>query len=238
MASRSACRSSRDTRARPLAGWPARYRPPAPPAARPAPRPLPPLARQRGVDKAVLDRKVPLDRQFLRRDQFDDLGDFGAECGGDAGCHLCVIGGVWEEQADRAEGQRQTNLKPHALRNDAFLLQLAEDEMRADRVFRVAEPPARIAEAHLRDAEPDAELELAVHPQGPPTLDAVRIGGRPAQRFDLRMAVENAVGNAVDPVSAVADFAVGHIGDIGPKGTADTAENLFRRIERNAANQQ
>jgi len=94
MASRSACRSSRDTRARPLAGWPARYRPPAPPAARPAPRPLPPLARQRGVDKAVLDREVPLDRQFLWRDQFDHLGDLGAECGGDAGCHLRVVGGV------------------------------------------------------------------------------------------------------------------------------------------------
>jgi hypothetical protein len=25
-----------------------------------------------------------------------------------------------------------------------------------------------------------------VHPQGPPTLNAVRIGGRSAQRFDLR----------------------------------------------------
>ena len=37
-----------------------------------------PLARQRGVDKAVLDREVPLDRQFLRRDQFDHLGDLGA----------------------------------------------------------------------------------------------------------------------------------------------------------------
>ena len=146
--------------------------------------------------------------------------------------------GVREEQADRDEGQRQTNLKPHALRNDAFLLQLAEDEMRADCVFRVAEPPARIAEAHLRDAEPDAELELAVHPQGPPTLDAVRIGGRPAQRFDLRMAVENPIGDAVDPISAVADFAIGHICEIGTKRTADSAQHLFRRIERNAADQQ
>src|SRR6516225_11585927 len=146
--------------------------------------------------------------------------------------------GVREEQADRDEGQRQTNLKPHALRNDAFLLQLAEDEMRADCVFRVAEPPARIAEAHLRDAEPDAELELAVHPQGPPTLDAVRIGGRPAQRFDLRMAVENPIGDAVDPISAFADFAVGHIGEIGPERAADSTENLFRRIERNTADQQ
>src|SRR5215472_5971193 len=135
-----------------------------------------PLARQRGVNKAVLDREVPLDRQFLRRDQSDYLGDLGAECGGDAGYYLYVVGAVREEQADRAESQRQTNLKPHALRNDAFLLQLAEDEMRADRVFRVAEPPARIAEPHLRDAGPDAELELVVHPQGPPTLDAIRIG--------------------------------------------------------------
>ena len=135
-----------------------------------------PLARQRGVDKAVLDREVPLDRQFLRRDQFDHLGDFSAECGGDAGCHLRVVGGVREEQADRAEGQRQTNLKPHALRNDAFLLQLAENGMRADRVFRVAEPPAGIAEPHLCDARLDAELELVVHAQRPPALDAVRIG--------------------------------------------------------------
>ena len=30
----------------------------------------------------------------MRRDQFDHLGDLGAECGGDAGCHLRVVGGV------------------------------------------------------------------------------------------------------------------------------------------------
>ena len=41
------------------------------------------------------------------------------------------------------------------------------------------------------------------------TLDAFCIGGRPAQRFDLRMAVENPIGDAVDPISAVADFAIG-----------------------------
>jgi len=52
------------------------------------------------------------------------------------------------------------------------------------------------------------------------------------------MAVENAVGDAVDPISAVADFAVGHIGEIRSKWTADSAEHLFRRIERDAADQQ
>src|SRR5215468_8551470 len=110
--------------------------------------------------------------------------------------------------------------------------------MRADRVFRVTEPPTGIAEPNLRDAGPDAELELVVHPQGPPTLDAVRIGGRPAQRFNLRMAVESPIGDAVDPISAFADFAVGHIGKIGPERAAESTENLFRRIERNAADQQ
>jgi hypothetical protein len=44
--------------------------------------------------------------------------------------------------------------------------QLTEHEMRADRVFRVAEPPARIAEPNLRDARLDAELELVVHAHG------------------------------------------------------------------------
>ena len=110
--------------------------------------------------------------------------------------------------------------------------------MRADRVFRVAEPPARIAEPHLRDARLDAELKLVVHAQRPPALDAVRVRRRSAQRFDFRMAVENAVGNTVDPVTAVADFAVRHIGKIGPKRSADPAEHLFWRIERNAADQQ
>jgi hypothetical protein len=52
------------------------------------------------------------------------------------------------------------------------------------------------------------------------------------------MAVENAVGDTVDPISAVADFAIGHVGEIGTKWTADSAEHLFRRIERNAADQQ
>src|SRR5262249_59991597 len=91
-------------------------------------------------------------------------GDLGAECGGDAGCHLCVVGAVREEQADRAESQRQAHLEPHARRNDAFLLQLAEHEMRADRVFRVAEPPTRIAEPNLRDAGPDAESQWLLDP--------------------------------------------------------------------------
>jgi len=50
------------------------------------------------------------------------------------------------------------------------------------------------------------------------------------------MAVENAVGNPVDPVPAVADFAVRHIGEIGPERSADPAEHLFWRIELNAAN--
>jgi hypothetical protein len=52
------------------------------------------------------------------------------------------------------------------------------------------------------------------------------------------MAVENPIGDAVDPISAFADFAVGHIGEIGPERAADSTENLFRRIERNAADQQ
>jgi len=77
-----------------------------------------------------------------------------------------------------------------------------------------------------------------VHAERPPALDAVRVGRRPAQRLDLRMAVENAVGNAVDPVSAFADFAVGHIGEMRTERSADPAEHLFRRIERYAADQQ
>src|SRR6516162_306893 len=48
------------------------------------------------------------------------------------------------------------------------------------------------------------------------------------------MAVENAVGDSVDPISAVADFAIGHVGEIGPKWSPDPAKHLFRRIERNA----
>jgi hypothetical protein len=52
------------------------------------------------------------------------------------------------------------------------------------------------------------------------------------------VAVENPIGDAVDPISAVADFAIGHMGEIGTKWTADSAEHLFWRIERNAADQQ
>ena len=100
---------------------------------------------------------------------------------------------------------RVSTVRPHAA--DPHTSFLAD--FLGNRAIAFPMPPARIAEAHLRNAGPDAELKLVVHSQRPPTLDAVRVGRWPAQRFDLRMAVENAVGDAVDPVSAVADFAIG-----------------------------
>jgi hypothetical protein len=48
-----------------------------------------------------------------------------------------VIGGVREEQADRAEGQRQANLKSHTLR-DALLITGTGSKLRWPNSFRAA----------------------------------------------------------------------------------------------------
>ena len=103
----------------------------------------------------------------------------------------------------------------------AFLFQLTEDKIGVDRIFRVTEAPSRIAEPDLSDPRFHAEAELVVNALRAPALDPILVGSRPPQGFDFGMAVEYAIGDAVDPVAPVADFAVGHTGEIRSQGPAD-----------------
>jgi hypothetical protein len=52
------------------------------------------------------------------------------------------------------------------------------------------------------------------------------------------MPVEDPVGQAVDPVTALADLAVGHIGEPRTERRTDLAKSLFGGLDRNASNQQ
>ena len=173
-----------------------------------------------------------------RRDQLHHLGDLGPERIGDAGHDFLDVARFREEIGHRAVAERQADLETHVRRDDAFLLERAEDRVGVDRVARVAEPPTRIAEPHLLDAGLDPERELVVAAARLPPFDAVVVGRRPFDGFDLGMPVKDPVGQAVDPVTALADLAVGHIGEPRTERRTDLAKSLFGGLDRNASNQQ
>ena len=135
-------------------------------------------------------------------------------------------------------GQRHAHLKPDSGGNHALLLQLTEDEIRIDRIPRVAEPPAPIAEANLPNPGLDAELELVVHTLRAPAFDPVFIRRGPPQGLDFRVPVQHAICDAVNPVSPIADFAIRHIGQIRPQGRTNCPKDLLDGIERYATYQQ
>src|SRR5690606_37251920 len=115
--------------------------------------------------------------------------------------------------------------------------ELTEDVVRIRRVLGVAEPPARIAKPHLADAWLDPELELVVHALRTPALDAILIGGWPADRLDLRMAVENPIGDAVDPVTAIADLASGHVAEPLAQRRPEGTEHLLGSVQWDTADE-
>src|SRR5262249_54511046 len=92
--------------------------------------------------------------------------------------------------------------------------------------------------ADLSDPRLNAEPELIVNALGSPPFDPVFVGGGPSQRLDLRMAVEDAIGDTVDPIPPVTDFAVGHVSQIRPERPAQCSEHLLDGVERDASDQQ
>ena len=149
-----------------------------------------------------------------------------------------VVFGVDEKQGYGAVGEGQGYLKPQRRRQHTFLFQLAEDEIRIDRIFRVAKTPSGIAETDLFHSRLHAEPELVVNPERPPALDTVLVGSGPSHGFDFRMPVEYAVGDAVDPIPPVTDLAVGHVSKMWPQRPTQGAEHLLDGVERNASDQQ
>jgi len=72
---------------------------------------------------------------------------------------------------------------------------------------------------------------------GVQTLDAI-VGARAGENLELRMACEYLIVDAADPVAARPDFAVRNRPQETSERRAEGLENLFRRVEWNAAHQQ
>jgi hypothetical protein len=132
---------------------------------------------------------------------------------------------------------RNGNLEPHAVRQDPFLTQGAEHEIRIDRVARIAQPRARIAEPHPLDAGLDPELPGIVATARQQLLDAIdRL--RSPDGVEVEMAVENLIAEPVHPGAAFADFAIRHRRKKAAQRTAERAHYLFDAVERHTAHKQ
>src|SRR5262249_15160656 len=137
-----------------------------------------------------------------------------------------------------AVAERQADLKPHVPRYRALVLERTEDRIRIHRVARIAEPPSRIAEPNLVDAGLDPECELVVASARLPPFDAVLIRGRPLDGFELGMPVIDPIGETIDPVAALTNFTVRHVGEPLTEWGSDVAKRLFGGLYRNASDQQ
>jgi hypothetical protein len=81
------------------------------------------------------------------------------------------------------------------------------------------------------DTRFDAELELVVGPARPPYLHTAFVRSRTLQRFDFRMSVQGPIGNAIDPVAAIANLAIRHVVQPRPKAATESAHDLFRSLQ-------
>src|SRR5690348_11183368 len=133
------------------------------------------------------------------RDLLAHLGDLGAHGLLEAWLDARVIGRVVEEDIDRTVCQRQRDLEAHVAWNYAFLAQRLENEIGGEGVLGIAKAPSRLPEPDLLDAGFDPELpELFTH-RRLPLLDALGIARRALHGLDIRVAVEDAIGQHVDP---------------------------------------
>jgi hypothetical protein len=71
-----------------------------------------------------------------------------------------------------------------------------------------------------------------------PALDATLVGGRALYRFEILVAVQNAVGKPVDPVLALGNFAIGNERQPLAQRRSKRAERFLGGIERDAAYEQ
>ena len=149
---------------------------------------------------------------------------------GEAGAYLLEIVVVGEEKANRAEGQRNADLKAHACGMIAVLLHVAEQRIGIDGIAREAEPPARITEAHVLHAGPYTKAEFIVAAARPPFFHAV-LRRRILDRFDVGMTVEHPKRDAIDPVAPRAHLAVGHVVEPLPERADRTCGTIAPRFE-------
>jgi hypothetical protein len=118
----------------------------------------------------------------------------------------------------------------------ALLAQRLEHEVGVDRVARVAEAPAGLAEPHAVDAVTHLEQPTVRGVARVQALDAAfRL--RPPHGFELGVTGQHLIVHAADPVAARADLAVGHGGKRWAERPAERAEHLLDAVERDAADQ-
>jgi hypothetical protein len=178
------------------------------------------------IDGRNLPGAIPLDRQVL----VGDLGENGRDLRGDgilvAGPDPCEIARRRKiQRPDDAVDHRHRDLEAHAVRNDAFLAQGAEHEIRRHRIPGVAEPRARIPESDALHARPHLEIPGVVTRARQQLLDSVD-RFRPAQRLE------------VHPRPALADLAIGNGRQMLRQRAAERPHHLLDRLQRNASDEQ
>src|SRR5712691_6028792 len=185
-----------------------------------------------------LGRAVPLQRQLGCRNFLDDLGDLRACSRFVAGPDLVEVLAVRKDtRREHAVHHRDGDLKAEVLRQNAPLLHDAEHEIRVDRVARVAEAPARIAEPDLLDVLLHLEMPGVGRVARELLLDAVRVRGRPLHHLELGVCGQDLIVHAADPVPSRPDLSVGHGEQILSELCTERLEHLLRRIERDAADE-
>ena len=168
------------------------------------------------------------------RDLVGDDRDFGGQRRLKTRPDARQIGGIGKiQRPDHAVDHRNGDLEPQTFGQHTFLAQGAEDEIRGDRIARVAETRAGIAEPHPIDARLHLELPEVVTAARQQLLDAID-RFRPAYRFQIEVAVENLIAEPIDPGAALADLAIRQRGKIRRQRAAKGPHDLFDRIQRHA----
>jgi hypothetical protein len=119
-----------------------------------------------------------------------------------------------------------------------LVAQRLEHEVRVDRIARIADAPARIAEPHALHTVPDLEQPAVAGIARELALDATLVGSGMAHRLKLGMAGQHLIVDAADPMPPRADLAVGHGLERRAERAAEIAKHLLDGVEWNAADQQ
>ena len=179
-----------------------------------------------------------MDRQIVVGDVLDDAVDLGGERIGEAGTDFVDVLYIGKNpRRQRAVDRGKRHLEAQVLWQCALLAQRLEYEIGVDGVARIADPPAGVAEAHALDAVLDLEQPGVGGVAWKQPLDAV-LRRRPPHRLKLGMAGQHLVVDAADPMLARADLAIGHGLQRRTERSAEFAEDSFRSVEGDAADQE
>src|SRR6185369_13864499 len=151
------------------------------------------------VDRQQLAREIPLDGKVARGNTAHDELDLGLERFFESRANLVDVAGLGEiQRSDHAVDHRNRDLKAQIGGEETLLAERAENEIRAGRVARVAEPETRQTEADLLHARPHAELPALSALGRQQLLDAVDCWRAP-HCFEVGVSVEQQISEAIHP---------------------------------------